>query len=251
MPAHTAVARRFAYLLDTLELTRAEFAAALDHAVSEHSLYSILNGHRRPSRSLAVLIERTWGYRAEYLLDGTGPMWAGHPARRAAPPADDAIARVLEVMSRSPEHARAVLRDLDDTALWTELWQRTTRMLEGLAENRDEPSDAVPPARLAFAECMEVADLYGELARLKYHRRIAHLIASFVRHLREHESDPQRHAPLLELATGREQALHGAETTLRAQLAERAAAPHPLAAPRRAGGGSLLDWSIRAAVQRL
>ena len=93
MSKHQAVARRFAELLEHLEMDRAQFVAALDDAVSERSLYSILNGHRRPSRSLAVLIERSWGFRAEYLLHGQGPTWAvAAETGSTRTPSDDEIA---------------------------------------------------------------------------------------------------------------------------------------------------------------
>ena len=176
MAEHTAVARRFAELLGNLELDRAQFVAAVDGAVSERSLYSILNGHRRPSRSLAVLIERTWGFRADYLLSGEGPAWAASAGASERPSAD--LEAVQAVAGRSPEHARTLRRDLDDAVLWTELWQRTSRMLERLESNATPPP--LERARLAFNECLEVADRYGELAGLKYRRRVLHLVRAFM-----------------------------------------------------------------------
>src|SRR5262249_26771208 len=70
------VAVRFRYFLEQASLTREEFVAATDGAITARSLYAVLSGARRPSRALAVLIERTWGFRADFLLHGTGEMWS-------------------------------------------------------------------------------------------------------------------------------------------------------------------------------
>ena len=58
MSKHQAVARRFAELLEHLEMNRAQFVAALDDAVSERSLYSILNGLVNTVHFLAKLSEQ-------------------------------------------------------------------------------------------------------------------------------------------------------------------------------------------------
>lgn len=246
MARHDDVARRFAHLLDALQLDRAGFVRALDDAVSERSLYSLLNGHRRPSRSLAVLIERTWGYRADYLLRGTGEMWTEAPgsARGAggeAPLSDDQAA-VLRVMSRSPDHARTLKRDLDDAVLWTELWQRTNRMLEEMAagaeRTRRDAADGpfagaafADVARVTFGECLDVADAYGQLAAIKYRRRIVHLVTSFITRVADSQAptlDSDMLEDLLRRAEGVERDLRASEDSQRQELVERAAMPSPL-----------------------
>lgn len=179
MAEHTAVARRFAELLESLDLDRHGFVQAVDGAVTERSLYSILNGHRRPSRSLAVLIERTWGYRADYLLRGEDPAW-----RKADRSADTAFtadeAAILSALSGSPDIARTLRRDLDDSVLWTELWQRTGRMLQQLEQSDSAMLQPADRARVAFSECMAVADAFGELNTARYQRRLLHLVVSFI-----------------------------------------------------------------------
>ena len=234
MAEHQAVARRFAELLDNLELSRAEFVAAVDGAVSERSLYSILNGHRRPSRSLAVLIERIWGFRADYLLEGQGPAWAVAEDGIPSQPQSDDEAAILAMLAGSPELARTLRRDLDDSVLWTALWERTTRMLEGI---REEAADGLlSPAdrtRIAFDECMAVADAFGELVATRYQRRTLHLIASFViRALEDLRRDPEAESEtlkgLLAEAESVRERLAEKERAIRGRLAARVESPSPL-----------------------
>lgn len=236
MAEHQAVARRFAELLESLEVSRAEFVAAVDDAVSERSLYSILNGHRRPSRSLAVLIERTWGFRADYLLHGQGQAWVTlDDGGRSQPPSDDETA-ILAVLAGSPELARTLRRDLDDGLLWTGLWTRTTRMLEGIRnQSGGSVLSAVDRTRIAFDECMAVAEAFGALATARYRRRTLHLVASFVvRALEDLRTDPEAELQadtLKELFAEAEavrERLAEKERVIRAGLAERVGAPSPL-----------------------
>jgi hypothetical protein len=235
MAEHVAVARRFAELLDSLDLSRSGFVAAVDEAVSERTLYSILNGNRRPSRSLAVLIERTWGFRADYLLHGEEPVWL-----RAGTEAPDTLsadeAAVLAMMSESPELARTLRRDLDDSALWTALWERTTRMLQGLVDDSDSSSlNPAARARIAFSECLSVADAFGELNATRYQRRLLHLVVSFIdRALQSLLDDPESgldadvfRALLAEAETAREQ-LGIREGSIRTLLTERVQAASPI-----------------------
>lgn len=238
MAEHQAVARRFAELLESLEMTRAQFVAAVDDAVSERSLYSILNGHRRPSRSLAVLIERTWGFRADYLLNGESPVWASTAEGERTQPASEDETAILAVLAGAPELARTLRRDLADSALWTDLWQRTTRMLAAIGDTAE--SSALNPAdraRVAFDECMSVADAFAELATTRYQRRTLHLIASFV--LRTLEDLPAESAVAEEFATLKQllseaeavrERLSEKERLIRAQLVARVDQPSPLEA---------------------
>jgi hypothetical protein len=259
---HQAVARRFAELLENLQMDRAQFVAAVDGAVSERSLYSILNGHRRPSRSLAVLIERTWGFRADYLLSGTAPVWiAVDEGAGARSPSEDEAA-ILAMLAGSPELARTLRRDLDDSVLWTELWQRTNRMLVGIS---DEPGGAgLSPAdrtRIAFDECMSVADAFAELASARYQRRTLHLVASFIAHALEAPQteaslgpEPETLKELLSEAEAIRERLAGKEQTIRTMLSERVSAPSPLAAlhelSAEAAAGKLLSNRIGETILR-
>jgi hypothetical protein len=235
MAEHQAVARRFAELLENLDMTRAEFVAAVDGAVSERSLYSILNGHRRPSRSLAVLIERTWGFRADYLLQGQGPVWVGIEESASQPPSADEAA-ILRLLVGSPELARTLRRDLDDSVLWTGLWERTTRMLQGIrGQAGTEALSAADRTRIAFDECMVVADAFGELAAARYQRRTLHLVASFVARaledLRQSPDAEQQGETLLRLLAEAEtvrERLAVKEQAIRDRLLARQAAPSPL-----------------------
>ncbi len=244
MAEHLPVARRFAELLESLELSRADFVAAVDGAVSERSLYSILNGHRRPSRSLAVLIERIWGFRADYLLNGQNPAWAVVETAGSSQTGSDDERAVLAMLTGSPELARTLRRDLDDSVLWTKLWQRTNRMLEGIRQQEGQQEGqkeaeraALGPAdrtRIAFNECMSVADACGELANARYQRRTLHLVASFVaRALEDLSADAAGpeiatlKALLAEAESVRER-LAEKEQAIRTQLTERANAPSPL-----------------------
>ncbi len=231
MAEHGAVARRFAEFLTRIELDRQQFVDAVDGAVSIRSLYSILNGHRRPSRSLAVLIEHLWGFRADYLLSGDGPAWRSAGKSPVAGNADREA--VQAVAARSPEHARTLRRDLGDAVLWTDLWQRTNRMLERL----DTPSEApaLERARQAFNECVDVADRYGELAACKYRRRVLHLVTAFMSRTldsmaRDRTGDLElaRFQGLLAQVQAEEGRLKGEERALRSALEDRAVAPDPL-----------------------
>ena len=261
MPKHQAVARRFAELLEHLEMDRAEFVAAVDEAVTERSLYSILNGHRRPSRSLAVLIERTWGFRADYLLHGANPAWIAADERRTGRTRSDDEVAIREMLAGAPELARTLRRDLDDSVLWTDLWQRTNRMLEGIRATAagSPPLSPADRTRIAFDECISVADAFAELASARYQRRTLHLVASFVaRALADLPADDPHHQAeglnvlRLEAEATRER-LAVKEQTIRAMLSKRVDAPSPLdtlqALPSDAVAGKLLELRISEALQ--
>ena len=256
MSSHPDVAERFRYLLDAIELDRAGFVAAVDGAVSEQTLYSLLNGHRRPSRALAVLIERTWGFRADYLLNGEGAAWSALETTEADQP--DQLA-VLEVLSRSPELARTLRRDLDDAVLWSDLWQRARAMLEGM----EEVSTKLPTpefaelARDAFTECVWLSDRFEELVTRKLRRRGVHLVNAFLHHFEDSlaASETKFTAALQAAGDAREKDLRQTEESLRQQLRDHVSTPSPLdvrlaeqSATARALGG--LEQAVLAALQR-
>ncbi|MCP5178945.1 MAG: hypothetical protein H6993_18500 [Pseudomonadales bacterium] len=176
MSTHNDVADRFRYFLESTGLDRDAFVAAVDGAISATSLYSVLNGHRRPSRALAVLIEHQWGFRANYLLAGQAPVWRAARGRLTPDRLSADEQAVLEVMSRSADIARAVRRDLDDTVLWADLWQRTQTLLASI--------DSADVAHRVFDDCVQTSRQFQALLDCKGRRRFTHLVVSFIAHCR-------------------------------------------------------------------
>ncbi len=262
MAEHVAVARRFGELLESLEMSRAGFVVAVDGAVSERSLYSILNGHRRPSRSLAVLIERIWGFRADYLLNGQHPAWVGVEEHGQNPPVSEDERAILAMLAGAPELARTLRRDLNDSALWTDLWQRTTQMLEGIRQTDGSSTlTTADRTRIAFDECIAVTDAFGELASARYRRRTLHLVASFVARALDDlpaETDTAQTADTLKGLLAEAEAVRDRfaekERTIRNHLSERVRSPSPLEtlndmAPA-AIAGQLLEHRISETLER-
>jgi len=231
--SHPDVAERFRYLLESLGLDRAGFVAAVDGAVSEQTLYSLLNGHRRPSKALAVLVERTWGFRADYLLHGEGPTWL--PARVRGGEAQhtpDELA-VLDVLSRSPQLARTLRRDLDDAVLWSDLWERTQSVLDELAalSKENPPGNFGELAREAFTESIWLSDRFEELMTRKLRRRGVHLVSAFLAHCEVCLGpDASNLLPetLHSASAKREKQLSASEKALRARLRAFVTEPSPL-----------------------
>ena len=151
-------------------------------------------------------------------------------------PSDDEIA-VLDMLAGAPELARTLRRDLDDSVLWTDLWQRTNRMLEGVRTVVDtSPLSPADRTRVAFNECMSVADAFAELAGARYQRRTLHLVVSFITRALEDlpDEDPYLQADTLrqlraEAESVREH-LAEREQAIRARLMDRVDAPSPLSA---------------------
>lgn len=140
--AGETVAERFAYFLEVTRLDRESFVAAVDDAIGARSLYSVLSGQRRPSRALAVLIERTWGFRADFLLDGTGPMWATTTRADTSPDGLSASEReVVDFMRGSIENAKTIRIELEKARLWRHIFERTLVLLDGLERRRDDSGD--------------------------------------------------------------------------------------------------------------
>ncbi len=140
--AGETVAERFAYFLEVTRLDRESFVAAVDDAIGARSLYSVLSGQRRPSRALAVLIERTWGFRADFLLDGTGPMWATTTRADTSPDGLSASEReVIDFMRGSIENAKTIRIELEKARLWRHIFERTLVLLDGLERRRDDRGD--------------------------------------------------------------------------------------------------------------
>ncbi|MDP6970591.1 MAG: hypothetical protein QF921_03595, partial [Pseudomonadales bacterium] len=84
-------------------------------------------------------------------------------------------------------------------------------------------------ARVAFSECMDVADGFASMAKIKHHRRIVHLVASFITRILDHDDMATNTLPeLLARAQSAEQQLAGEEQRLRKGLTERAETHTPL-----------------------
>lgn len=182
---HRDVAERFTYFFDVAGLDRESFTEGIDGALAPRSIHAVLAGTRRPSRALAVLIERTWGFRAEYLLDGKGDAWTtpAQPPERTLNPDEEEVVRF---MRRSMDNARSIRVELDRAELWEKLFGRTTdllRALERCAASEDPAVLSTYPllAKFVFDECRFIADRYGELGSMLHDRRVLRLTEEYLR----------------------------------------------------------------------
>jgi hypothetical protein len=182
------VAERFRYFLEAAGLSRESFVAGVDGAISAKSLFSVLAGTRRPSRALAVLIERTWGFCAAFLLEGRGPMWR---ARRDdsddLPPTalSPEEAAVIAFMRRSVENARTMGRERARAELWERLWARTFALideLEACGRSSDPGDRAIYPlfVKLVYEECQFAAARFAQLGELHIRRRVHRLTDRYI-----------------------------------------------------------------------
>jgi hypothetical protein len=188
--AHRDVAERFRFFLRAVGLSREDFAQAVDGAIEPRSLFSVLNGSRQPSRALAVLIERTWGFRADFLLHGKGEMWA-KPTAAASAAADDPLspgeAQVLRFMRSSLGSARSLEGRLDEARIWSHLFSRMIESAQDLdacgRSASDEELRTYPLcARLLFEDCVQMGVRFEQYARLRHRQRVHRLIDRFLRH---------------------------------------------------------------------
>ncbi len=189
---HAEVAGRFRYFLDATGLDRERFVEAVDGAIGARSLYSILSGARKPSGALAVLIEKLWGFRAEFLLDGKGEMWSEPLARVEPGPAGGVAAtplsgperEVLAFMRRSVGNARMLARDLEAAQLWERLWERLQVFMSDLEEvaRSEDPRERLTypaAAQFVYEECRAVARYYRQWLELRYQHRVDHHTEQF------------------------------------------------------------------------
>ncbi len=179
---HAQVAERFAFLLDALDLDRDGFVAAVDGAVTARSLFAILAGDRRPSRSLAVLIERTFGFRAEHLLEGRGPMWATADEAAQLDGLTASERRLVDFARRSVANARLLDEELTRAEAWEAMWSRAMGLLTDLEHlaRRDDPSGYPDAATAALDECWRMADAFRAWTAAMDQRRVLHLTQLFV-----------------------------------------------------------------------
>lgn len=180
---HADVAERFAFLLEAVDLDREGFAAAVDGAVTPRSLYAILAGDRRPSRALAVLVERTFGFRADHLLHGSGPMWARSEGQ---PPQSGGVSpteeRLLAFGRRSVENARVLADEVDRAEAWERMWQRALALLTDLERlARDDPAGYPAAAAATLHACWAMAEAFSAWTDAQERRRVVGLTGLFVR----------------------------------------------------------------------
>jgi len=217
-----AVAERFRYFLEASGLSRASFVERVDGAITAKSLFSVLNGTRRPSRALAVLIERTWGFRAAFLLHGEGPLWRSAPMSRdddkhtrSDGPATAGLlglspqeADVVGFMRRSIENARTLSRELARAQLWEKLFARTLSLIAELeaCAHSDDPGDrAIYPlfVKLVYEEAQFAAARHAQLGALSVRRRVHRLTDRYLeRYLDEVPRDlltTDEHAALMRM----------------------------------------------------
>lgn len=203
---HSDIAERLRHLLEARGLTRDAFLASIQHAVSPSTLFSLLNGHRRPSGSLASLIEQVHGFRARYLLNGEAPMWVAVEERAVAGgwTLSTEEQEVIRFMRTSHHHARELRQNLQQARLWTDLYARIEEVLAelaGLAHSADEGMRRRYPlmSRLALEECQWHAGQYDAYIRAVHARRVQWLTTRFIeRFLREM---PRELLPAAEFAT--------------------------------------------------
>ncbi len=181
---HHGVAERFSHLLRSLNLSREEFLERIDHAVTDSSFFSIANGHRKPSRALAVLIERTWGFRAAYLLEGEGEPWVdAQPGADAGLSADEQ--EIVDFMRASTANAEEIRRSKDQREIWSRLArrnQRATAQLRQHGQTGEGPDREQYPllCQLTFTESHRVAEHFKRYLDLHHERRIHRLNTLFV-----------------------------------------------------------------------
>lgn len=182
---HHQVAERFRYFLKARQLEKKQFLEGIDHAITASSLFSILNGNRKPSRALAVLIEKTWGFRAEFLLQGEGEMWC-LPAESRHSELSKEEAAVVQYMRQSVANAHEIALSKQMSELWTHLYRRTQKVLaelEEIAKNANGEHRIKYPllAQVAFAESQLISDIYGRYKKLFHQKRTHHLTTLFIR----------------------------------------------------------------------
>jgi hypothetical protein len=185
---HEGVAERFRYFLEARGLSREAFVAAVDGAVTAKTLYTLLDGTRRPSRALAVLIERTWGFRAEFLLAGEGAMWTRVRPEQGGGSftLGDGEARLIACMRRSLDNARELEECLERTELWEQLFSHVRVLLAELevTSQSDDPTlRARYPAfvRLVYDECLLLAEQFARLTTLAHRRRVHRLVDRYLK----------------------------------------------------------------------
>ncbi len=179
---HAAVAARFRHFLEACALDRAQFVAGVDGAIEARTLYPILNGTRRPSRALAVLIERTWGLRADYLLDGIEPAWSGRPGAPDGGPADsltDFERELLAFARRSLDNVHSMQLDLERGLQWERLFGRTERLLETLEGTKGDDQLRAAAVAMVFDDCLRAAAAFERFTVAIQRRRALQLTLAY------------------------------------------------------------------------
>jgi hypothetical protein len=175
---HLDTAERLHFFLAQQKLSRERFLQEIQNAITRSSLLSLLNGHRRPARTFALLLEWKWGFRADYLLHGKGDAWtsAGSGKSGLSPLEQD----VVSFMRESPVNAQEMQTALDKAALWQRLFERTEQVLAqlGAVDTQDYRYPAM--ATLTLEECWRLADRHRHYGELIQARRVLKLTLRFL-----------------------------------------------------------------------
>ena len=176
---HLETAERLHFFLAQQKLSRERFLQEIQHAITRSSLLSLLNGHRRPARTFALLLEWKWGFRADYLLQGKGEAWtsAGTGKSGLSPLEQE----VVGFMRESPSNAQEIQGSLARAMLWNRLYSRMDKALERLgtldASDRQYPALAT----MTLEECWRLAAIHQQYGALVQSRRVLRLTQRFMR----------------------------------------------------------------------
>lgn len=178
-------AERFRFFLSTIKLERDEFLAQIDHAITKSSLLSILNGHRRPSRALAVLIQRIWGFRADFLLTGEGGMWQQHESLDSDIGLSSEEKDIISFMRSSVANAEEIRSVKRKSEIWTQLFARTQVVLDQLealvGSKHDGLRNAYPVmVALALEDALDAAGHFGQYTEHFHEKRVQLLVERFI-----------------------------------------------------------------------
>lgn len=176
---HSDTAERLHFFLAQQKLSRERFLQEIQNAITRSSLLSLLNGHRRPARTFALLLEWKWGFRADYLLHGKGEPWKSASSGKTglSPLEQD----VVTFMRESPQQAQEMQAALDKALLWKALFDKTERVLARLATVATHDVRYSAIATLTLEECWRLAALHRYYGDLLQARRVLKLTSRFLR----------------------------------------------------------------------
>jgi hypothetical protein len=134
-------------------------------------------------------MERTWGFRADFLLDGAGEMWTKPPA--VAPALDEHLSpaevAVLGFVRSSVGAARSLENRLDEARIWNRLFAsllESARDLDtcGRSSSEDELLAYPVCARLLYEHCVQMATCFEQYTSLRHRQRVHRLTDRFLRY---------------------------------------------------------------------
>lgn len=178
-------AERFRFFLSAVKVGREEFLERIDNAITKSSLLSILNGHRRPSRTLAVLIQTLWGFKADFLLTGEGSMWQQPEAADSDHGLSHEEVEIISFMRSSVANAEEIRSVKRKSEIWTTLFARTQTILdqlEVLVQSKDFSQRGTYPVMVALAleDALDAAEYFGKYTSKFHEQRVLLLVERFV-----------------------------------------------------------------------